>query len=153
MLEDYYSREEIYTETNTLEYFFSEEFKYGKLEVIDSVTKDDLKPFVKRDCKEEYGLLQYSFLLEPVDSDDEIIKYGRISDGTGSGYNITSTKNGKEEIKWKKGDYAFPLYEANDGTVQVNRAALRMLTSYVSNCIPYVIEGNNVTFNTSKEVA
>jgi len=152
MLEDYYSREEIYTETNTLEYFFSEEFKYGKLEVIDSVTKDDLKPFVKRDCKEEYGLLQYSFLLEPVDSDDEIIKYGRISDGTGSGYNITSTKNGKEEIKWKKGDYVFPCSELNDNTIQYNYPALRMLTSYVSNCIPYVIEGDNVIFNTSKEV-
>ena len=150
MLEDYYSREEIYTETNTLEYFFSEEFKYGKLEVIDSVTKDDLKPFVKRDCKEEYGLLQYSFLLEPVDSDDEIIKYGRISDG--SGYNRIYTKNGAEEVDWTKGDYAFPLYEANYGTVQHNTAALRMLTSYVSNCIPYVIEGDNVIFNTSKEV-
>ncbi len=152
MLEDYYSREEIYTETNTLEYFFSEEFKYGKLEVIDSVTKDDLKPFVKRDCKEEYGLLQYSFLIEPLDNNEEIIKFCRVSD-RGESDNRVPTKNGIESVSWNKGDYAFPLYEANDGTIQVNRAALRMLTSYVSNCIPYVIEGNNVTFNTSKEVA
>ncbi|MCR5646812.1 MAG: hypothetical protein K6F81_00850 [Acholeplasmatales bacterium] len=152
MLEDYYSREEIYTETNTLEYFFSEEFKYGKLEVIDSVTKDDLKPFVKRDCKEEYGLLQYSFLIEPLDNNEEIIKFCRVSD-TGESDNRVPTKNGIESVSWNKGDYAFPLYEANDGTIQVNRATLRMLTSYVSNCIPYVIEGNNVTFNTSKEVA
>ena len=152
MLEDYYLREEIYTETNTLEYFFSEEFKYGKLEVIDSVTKDDLKPFVKRDCKEEYGLLQYSFLIEPLDNNEEIIKFCRVSD-RGESDNRVPTKNGIESVSWNKGDYAFPLYEANDGTIQVNRAALRMLTSYVSNCIPYVIEGNNVTFNTSKEVA
>ncbi|MBQ6783215.1 MAG: hypothetical protein IJP63_04355 [Acholeplasmatales bacterium] len=149
--EDYYSRVEVYSEINNLEYYFSDDFKYGKLEIIDNITKDDLKPFVKRDCSEEYGLLQYSFLLEPVDSDDEIIKYGRISDGSGN--ERTYTKNGVESVSWNKGDYAFPLYEANDGTVQVNRAALRMLTSYVSNCIPYVIEGNNVTFNTSKEVA
>lgn len=152
MLEDYYSREEIYTETNTLEYFFSEEFKYGKLEVIDSVTKDDLKPFVKRDCKEEYGLLQYSFLIEPLDNNEEIIKFCRVCDGTGSGYNITSTKNGKEEIMYKKGDYVFPFSELNYNTIQENYPALRMLTSYVSNCIPYVIEGDNVIFNTSKEV-
>jgi hypothetical protein len=149
--EDYYSRVEVYSEINNLEYYFSDDFKYGKLEIIDNITKDDLKPFVKRDCTEEYGLLQYSFLLEPVDSDDEIIKYGRISDGSGN--ERTYTKNGIESVSWKKGDYAFPLCEANDGTVQVNRTALRMLTSYVSNCIPYVIEGNNVTFNTSKEVA
>lgn len=149
--EDYYSRVEVYSEINNLEYYFSDDFKYGKLEIIDNITKDDLKPFVKRDCSEEYGLLQYSFLLEPVDSDDEIIKYGRISDGSGN--ERTYTKNGVESVSWNKGDYAFLLYEANDGTVQVNRAALRMLTSYVSNCIPYVIEGNNVTFNTSKEVA
>ena len=151
MLEDYYSREEIYTETNTLEYFFSEEFKYGKLEVIDSVTKDDLKPFVKRDCKEEYGLLQYSFLIEPLDNNEEIIKFCRVCDRSGNGW-YTSTKNGKEEIMCEKGDYVFPCSELNDNTVQKNYPALRMLTSYVSNCIPYVIEGDNVIFNTSKEV-
>ena len=151
--EDYYSRVEVYSEINNLEYYFSDDFKYGKLEIIDNITKDDLKPFVKRDCNEEYGLLQYSFLLEPVDSDDEIIKYGRISDG--SGYDRTYTKNGVEQVDWTKGDYAFPISRlyVGSGYYQSNRAALRMLASYVSNCIPYVIDGDNVTFNTSKEVA
>ena len=151
--EDYYSRVEVYSEINNLEYYFSDDFKYGKLEIIDNITKDDLKPFVKRDCSEEYGLLQYSFLLEPVDSDDEIIKYGRISDGSGN--DRIYTKNGVEQVDWTKGDYAFPISMSYDGAsyYQSNRAALRMLTSYVSNCIPYVIDGDNVTFNTSKEVA
>lgn len=53
---------------------------------------------------------------------------------------------------YKKGDYVFPFSELNYNTVQENYPALRMLTSYVSNCIPYVIEGDNVIFNTSKEV-
>lgn len=151
--DDYYSRVEVYSEINNLEYYFSDDFKYGKLEVIDNVTKDDLKPFVKRDCNEEYGLLQYSFLLEPLDSDDEIIKYARVSDRSGSDY--ISTKNGLERVSWNKGDYAFPISMSYDGAsyYQRNRAAIRMLTSYVSNCIPYVIDGDNVTFNTSKEVA
>ena len=65
---------------------------------------------------------------------------------------LPSPRPPAEEVDWTKGDYAFPLYEANYGTVQHNTAALRMLTSYVSNCIPYVIEGDNVIFNTSKEV-
>ena len=150
---DLYKRDVIYTETNTLEYYFSDSFKYGSLEITDNITKDDLKPVILYNTGKGYGILQYSFVLEPVNENDEIIKYCRRATKYGEAEAVT--KNGYENIEMHEGDYVFPIAElvdGNGGSRVVNHPALRMLPSSLNNSTSYVIDGNNVTFYVSKEV-
>ena len=150
---DLYKRDVIYTETNTLEYYFSASFKYGSLEITDNITKDDLKPVILDNTRKGFGILQYSFVLEPVNENDEIIKYCRRATQFGKAESVT--KNGYENIEMHEGDYVFPvaeLVDGNGGKRVVNHPALRMLPSSLNNSISYVIDGNNVTFYVSKEV-
>ncbi len=150
---DLYKRDVIYTETNTLEYYFSDSFKYGSLEITDNITKDDLKPVIFYINGKGYGILQYSFVLEPVNENDEIIKYCRRATQFGKAEAVT--KNGYENIEMHEGDYVFPvaeLVDGNGGKRVVNHPALRMLSSSLNNSTSYVIDGSNVTFYVSKEV-
>ena len=158
-LSDIYKKDLIYTENNKLEYYFSESFKYENKEIIDTVSKDDLLPFEAykelledyKKTKEEYGLLNYLFILEPSNEEDEMIKFARISDGSEerSTWDYTNPT-------WGKGDYAFPLGDeinfVNDNH-QKNTSVLKKLISNLTNTIKYVIEDNNVTFYKIKEVA
>ena len=149
-LSDCYKRDVIYTETNELGYYFSEDFLYGNLEIDDLISKEDLMPFEKyMDGVSEYGLLQYYFVLEPLNEDDEIIKFARKSDY--KDMNEASTKDGYDIIRWEQGDYVFPLGDRNYTNNTHNGPALRLFTSYINSEIKYVIEGNNVTFYTYKE--
>ena len=143
----------IYTETNTLEYYFSESFKYDKLEFIDTITKDKLSALDSTD-KAQYGILQYFFLLEPSNDSDEIIEFCRLANEEGS--TKAPTKNGMEDITWQADNYVFPIANIDDpvfGKRQINHSALRMLPSSLNSGLTYVIEDNNVTFYTKKEVA
>ena len=152
-LSDCYKRDVIYTETNELGYYFSEDFLYGNLEIDDLISKDDLMPYEPtNDAIREYGILQYYYVLEPLDENDEIIKFARKSDYEGM-YDV-ATKDGYEVISWNQGDYVFPLGEENYMYKnEHNSPVLRLFTSYVNSEIKYVIEGNNVTFYTYKEAA
>ena len=97
----------------------------------------------------EYGVLQYCFVLEPLNEDDEIIKFARKSDYKDMAE--ASTKDGYDIISWEQGDYVFPLGDRNYTNNTHNGPALRLFTSYINSEIKYVIEGNNVTFYTYKE--
>lgn len=150
---DLYKRDVVYTETNVLEYYFSDSFKYGNLEITDTITKDDLKPVTLDNYGKGLGILQYSFVLEPVNENDEIINYCRKA--TQFGKTEAVTKNGYEKIEMHEGDYVFPiadLVDGNGGKRVVNHPALRMLPSSLNNSTYYVIDGNNVTFYKSGEV-
>ncbi len=152
-LSDFYRKEVIYTEINTLGYYFSEEFKYDKLEYTDTVTKDDLEPVVAGRSNDAYGILQYFFLLEPLNESDEIIKYGRKANEAGS--RKAATKSGMETITWEKDDYVFPIADIEHsvfGKRQINHSALRMLNSRLNITMTYRINDNNVLFYYSKEL-
>lgn len=149
--EDYYSRVEIYSEVNTLEYFFSESFLYENKSYVDKVKKEDLKPFVTRDSKLEYGILQYAFSLEPVDENDEIIKFASTSTRPISNHYAYPTNDG----------ICFDMIEIGDYVIQVDSTAyyeqnympaFRMITGSKNTCIPYVIEDDKVQFYSYKEV-
>ena len=141
----------IYTETNTLGYYFSEDFKYGNLEYTDTITKDSIITNTIYNGYEHDGMLHYCFMLEPVNSSDQIIKFGRLANVPGAV--SVATKEGYKNINWEKGDYVFPIEDLtyNDVEYKVNYPALEVLPSMLNAAISYKIDGDNVTFYTKEE--
>lgn len=144
--------DEIYTETNTLEYYFSESFKYGNKEFIDTITKDSLINYIDSNNPYQHrGILHYYFILEPLNDSDEVIKFGRIANSSGSSQ--VAKKDGYEVKIWESGDYVFPIDDITyqNNSYEVNYPLLEILPSSLNQSISYYIDGEDVKFYTGRE--